>query len=487
MKISDSADLKSITIEGAFWNVFLAVANKFVTFAGQIAIAWFLLPSEMGIANLAIAMASFTAIFSVSGLGDVLLQRRKLKDESGQAFWLSLGFSFITACLIGGLALASPMICKPEIKSLLWVLAFCTLIGAPATIMGAQLKKKLDYKGLAFSQFIGGLVFTPLTVLLAWLGWGPLALIVPIIPRVVVMMLVMWIRKGFFEVTKPRWVEIVEIAKPTLSLSISSLLSGILPQVPVFVCGLVLGDTETGFFSWSWMVAGQVVFLLAMNLRTVLFPSFTHIGNDIERMTRVAILTAHAMTALLCVACGTQALLADFLIKILLPSKWYPAIPMVILFSLGLVTQGIWVSSTSWLNARGKYWQLLILSFSQLILNTAFTLVGSHYGGVISATIGCAIATFLGGGIYFGFIGMKISRAQISDWLIPTGFTFLLWTGCFLLSWRQSFVSEIIYTILFVVLDGWIWWRWDKGGLRSVRDKIRQIFTELRFNSKARV
>lgn len=465
-------NIKSRAIEGAFWNVFFAVANKIITAVGQFALAWFLLPSDMGWANLAQSMAAFTAILSVGGLGDVLLQRRKFDQEAGQAFWLSLLFSIFTALIIGSMALASPFIGKPKIENLLWFLSLATLIGAPATIMAASLKNKLDYKGLAISQFIGGLFFTPAAVFLAWLGWGPYALIVPLISKQLATMVVMFVRGGVFNFVKPIWSKLKKLLKPTFALSISGLFAGLQTQAPIFVCGMVLGAEQTGFFSWGWMVAGQVVFLLATNLREVLLPTFTKIGNDPERMAKAALKTGRAMTAFLCVTCGAQALLCDGLIRMFLPAKWYPAIPLVILFSLGLVSQGFWVSGSAFLNASGKYRQLVLLNAVQVGLTAGITWIGSIVGGVWGASIGCAIAVFAGGSIYIWFINRNISEGRSASWWAPSFITIFMWLVCFFISWKQGFGIQIVSAVLFIGFNSWIWWRFDDGGLKLVIDKL---------------
>src|ERR1041384_1495596 len=91
--IRSGMELKSHALEGAFWTVFFATANKVVTAMGQFALAWFLVPSDMGLANMAIAITFFTSILSTGGISDVLVQRRKFEAEGGQAFWLSAAFS----------------------------------------------------------------------------------------------------------------------------------------------------------------------------------------------------------------------------------------------------------------------------------------------------------------------------------------------------------------------------------------------------------
>jgi len=141
-------DLKGRTVHGAFWTISFALANKVFTLGGQWALAWFLLPADMGLASAAQAMAAFAAILSAGGLGNVLLQRGKYKQEAGQAHWVSLILTFFMSLTIASLALASPALGKGELTQLLWVLAGVALLGAPQLVWAAGLQERLAFKSL---------------------------------------------------------------------------------------------------------------------------------------------------------------------------------------------------------------------------------------------------------------------------------------------------------------------------------------------------
>jgi PST family polysaccharide transporter len=466
----DMVLLKSRTIDGAFWNVGFAIFNKVITLVGQLMLAWFLMPADMGLANMALAMAAFTAILSVGGLGDVILQRRRYDQEAGQAFWLSLFFSTLMALAICSLAFVSPLIGKQGVKNLLWYLALATLIGAPATIMAAGLRRKMDFKNLAYSQFISGMFFTPATVLLAWWGFGPYSLIVPLAPKQLISMWVMWKKGGTFN-----------FVKPMMSLSLSSLFTGLQTQAPIFVCGLILGANETGYFSWGLLVAGQVVFLLATNIREVLFPALTQMDDSPRRRAIGALKAARIMTAFLCVACGAQALLAKPLIHMFLPYRWYPAIPVVLIFSIGLVSQAFWISGMAWLNACGHYKKMLILSASQTVFSAGLTWFGSYLGGVWGAALGCSIAVLFGSAASACFL---IEHIEIAYWvkLFKTIIICSLsWVVCFYLGSTHGFAVQLISAIIYIFLSALTCWEFDDGGIRIVADKIiilvKKIFT----------
>ncbi len=465
-------DLKAQAIDGAFWNVFFSLANKTVTFVGQLVLAWFLLPSDMGLANMAQAMAAFTAILSVGGLADVLIQRKRFNKDAGQALWVSIVFSALTSFSICVIALASSAFGRAQVRDLLFLLAMATMLGSPCTVLAAGLRSRLDFKGMALSNFVGGLCYTSTATLLAWRGWGPYSLILPLIPKYLAMAIFMWLRGSKFRPIWPKWADMKDLMKPTLAMSFTGLFTGLQFQAPVFICGLVLDPAKTGFFSWGWAVAGQTVFLLALSLREILLPTFIQIENNPARRMNFVLKTARTMTALLCVACGAQALLAETFIKILVPEKWFPAIPVVIFASLGLVLQGLWISGMAWLNACGRYRLLLKTSAFQAILAGSFTWLGAISNGINGASMGCAFAYLIGALTSVYPMGRTILLAQAFLWIKPLGLSAVIWVICRLFSSGQQLPTQILASMAFVSIAGLIWWESDNANLKTLAKSL---------------
>lgn len=459
------------------WNLVFAVANKFVTLGGQLALAWLLLPADMGLANMAQAMAASVAILSVGGLGDVLLQRGWHEDEASQAIWLSLAFSVVMGLMTCSLALISPSLGRPEVRNLLYVLSIATVVGSPGTVLGAALKRKLDFKGFALAQFCGGVFYTLSALGLAWRGWGPMALIAPLVPKLLVTIAVMVFRGGGVDFVWPRWGSIVPLVRPTLALSFVGLFIALQSQAPVLIAGLILDPKDTGLFSWGWALASQVIFLLATNLREVLLPTFTQMKNDEKYRAEKAMQAARAMTALLCVVCGMQALLAGFMIKIFVPEKWLPAQPVVMFASLGLVFQGVWISGTAWLNACGRYRNLVQLTAAQALLVAGLTWIGAKTGGMLGATLGCAIAGILGSLASIAAMDKELLIELGQRWWKPLMLSAALWPACYILSKDNGTGAEIGASVAFGGFSAWVWWREDDGGLASIIVKIRELIS----------
>ncbi|HEY5039783.1 MAG TPA: oligosaccharide flippase family protein, partial [bacterium] len=256
-----------IATHGAFWNVGFAAANKVVTLGGQLTLAWLLTPKDMGLAGMANAMAAFTAFLSAGSIGDVLIQRNKYSHEAGQGLWLSLFLSLATACLIALMSPFAALFGRGDLSGLLLVLVLPALAGFSNTILAAHLKHNLAFKNMAFTLFLEGMVYTTVTILLAWFGFGPYSLILSRVPSLLAGAGYMIFKTGWPPFEKPRWKSIQILFKPAFSLSVTGMLMGLQTQAPIFVVGLLLNSVMTGYFSWGWAVAGQAVYLLASNLR----------------------------------------------------------------------------------------------------------------------------------------------------------------------------------------------------------------------------
>jgi O-antigen/teichoic acid export membrane protein len=247
------------------------------------------------------------------------------------------------------------------------------------------------------------------------------------------------------------------------ALALSGSLNALQAQAPVFMVGLVLSASATGYYTWAWMVAGQAAFLLASNLRHVLLPVFARLSQDPGRQASAVFKSARAMTAVLSLACGAQALLAGPLIGAFLPAKWAPAVPVVLWVSLGLALQGLTVSAGAWLNAVGRYRSLVWASAGSVLLVAALAWAGACSSGAEGAGIGSAIGTAAGSLLFFGCLPLRGSWREFSGAGLALGLTVLLWVTLYrLLPPSMPLAGQIGTAGIFVALGAGLWMSLDK-------------------------
>jgi O-antigen/teichoic acid export membrane protein len=459
----------SIAAKGAYWNVGLAVANKIITLVGQVVLAWLLSPADMGLAGMAMAMAGFTTFLSAGGLCDVLVQRDHYEQEASQGFWLSMMMYSSMAVVIGILAPISIWIGRRELSGLLLIIAFSNLLSGVDPVLTARLKSRLDFKNLAISQFLQGITYTGFALIFAWIGFGSYALVLPIIIRVLVGTGFDFWRAGRLPLEFPRFSFIKKLFKPTFLLALTGFFIGLQTQAPIFCAGLVLSPTGTGQFAWGWAVASQTVFLLAVNLRQVLMPLFVKIGDNPERQMAAVFKSARVMTAALTLVCGLQALLAEPLVNMFFPDKWHPAGRVITWVSLGLVLQGIWISISSWLNAAGRYRELLFVSAVPAVSAAMLAYLGANIMGSEGAAIGSAVGALLGSAFSFSQITWVGFRTQVPQFIIPFLTVMIAWISChYFISKYSNFISLGLFSMAFLVVGGLAWWYSDDGIIRRI-------------------
>jgi PST family polysaccharide transporter len=455
--------LGGVAAVGFFWNIGFAALNKVFTLAGQVALAWLLLPADVGLAGMATAIAGFAAFLAPSVLTNVLVQRNRYHQEAGQALWLAVALGTAGAGVIGCLALLSSRFGRGELHGLLWVLALGALLSGPGAVLGARLKLNLDFKHLAMAHGLQGLVFTAGALVLAWFHFGPYALVLPLIPGTLVATAYILWREGWPVWQAPRPAVMGQLLRPMGALALSGSLNTLQAQAPVFMVGLILSASATGHYAWGWMVAGQAAFLLAANLRHVLLPVFARLSQDPQRQAAAAFKSARAMTAVLSLACGAQALLAGPLILAFLPAQWAPAIPVVRWVSLGLALQGLTVSAGAWLNAVGRYRSLVWVSAAAVALVAGLAWGGAWAGGAEGAAIGSALGTAAGALLFFACLPLRGRGAELFKSASTLAGTGLLW-GLMdrLLPPSMPWTGLIGSTLAFLALGAGLWLSQDR-------------------------
>jgi O-antigen/teichoic acid export membrane protein len=458
-------ELTHIATRGAFWNIGLAAGNKIFTMVGQLILAWILSPKDMGLAGMAIAMAGIVAFMNAYGVSDVLIQRGRYKEEAGQGLWLSLFLSLCTSTFVACLAPIASWMGHPELSKMFLILFLLPIADALSPVLSAALKSDLNFKYFAICTFFGGITYTIFAVLFAWWGLGAYSLILPSIPRALVNWALMLPKTGLPRFEKPRFSFIKKLIRPSLSISLMGFLTALQQQAPVFCVGLVTDFTVTGHFSWGWQVASQAVFLLAVNLRQVLMPTLSKINHDPERQASAMFRAIRAITALLTIACGLQALLAQPLLNKFFPMKWNASGPVITWISLGLIFQGIYVCLSSWLNAAGRYRELLSVTILPVLLSSAGAYFGAIHAGSEGAACGAALGFFISMMISLKVIPLSILKEQLLRFLLPLIISLSAWTIFFCLNSGDShnFGQSVVFSFFFLCISALSWWYWSRG------------------------
>ncbi|HZZ86332.1 MAG TPA: oligosaccharide flippase family protein [Anaeromyxobacteraceae bacterium] len=386
-----------------------SIILKVLSFGSQLVLAWLLAPRDFGIAGLGLTLAAFADLLQRSGVRDVILARPKRIH-----FWLSGALLMNCAVgLAGGclLACAAPWAAarfhNPELLPILLVLAASIPLNAAVTVLQAGLEARLRFGMIAGTGFAVALMQALMSVALATLGWGALALIAPI-PFGHVLRLMVYgraVQPSMSRVGIRRWPHL-------LNDSVVSLLgyacAALIWQGDYLILGYFQGAEQLGYYYFAFNLSLQFVLLLTGNLGSALFPALASLAQLPDRQLDAYLSATRVIAYFGVPLCLCQAALARPLYALLFAPKWANAIVLTQILCLGMSVRIVEWTSESLLKAQGRFRTFMWLTAAHGACFVALVPVTAQRGGARAVAI--AVASLL---VVFGPIRMAVTLRSV--------------------------------------------------------------------------
>jgi len=370
------------TARGVFWTLLFSILNKVVAMGAQVGIAWFLSPNDIGLVATATSVVGILSLLMGGQLQRVLIQRQRTFDEdAGQVFWLSVCMNVVVAGLI---AISASMLSRafgdPKLKQMLWIVAASIPIMAIPVAYGAKLLIHLRFGLMSVLACGEGAIRNLGGLLLAYIGFGPRSLVIPIFFSSIFAAAAQ--RKaagriGFGYPQPSRW-------KPLIAPAFWLMLNASLTSGIGYGTNLIIAANHplevAGLYYWGFSMSAQAVFLLVTNLQGVLFPAFARMSESVDRQRSAFEQTAAVLTLAVVPITCLQVLLAQPVVSLLFQQRWLPAVAVIQWLSVGMLTQPLNVLGISVLMARGEYKKMVCITSVMALFTLAAALVGSHLG-----------------------------------------------------------------------------------------------------------
>ena len=167
------------TVRGALWTISTGIGSRVVGLVSTLVITRFVDPSEYGEVMVAAVLVMTANQFSTVGFGQYIVSNPKASRATAfhaTVFHVGLGVVALAAVLgIGGMF--APMLDAPRVMQFLPGLALSALIDRLSFMPERILVKDLRFGVVASGRSAGELVYSGLSVALAVLGWGAMALV----------------------------------------------------------------------------------------------------------------------------------------------------------------------------------------------------------------------------------------------------------------------------------------------------------------------
>lgn len=411
MASADQTGIADRTSIGFVWSFLQVVLSKISGIVGQVCLAYFLVPDDMGMVSLAVTVSAFAGLMQKFGLRDVLIHRQaKFHLWQNAAFWLSLVIGLISALFM---ILAAPVAAyfyeQPTLMGLIGVLAMFVLFDSASSVPAAKLQSQMQFRLIATVNTVVAFFGVLLSVLFAYLGFGPYSIVLPQPIMAMAKCAIFFVKTDVkirrdLEIRRWRY-----LAGTAGILLLTYVVVTITSHGGYLIIGRLYGTHVVGMYYFAFNLSTQAFSLLAMNLAIVLFPALQRLHQQPERQIDAFHRAACSLVAIGLPICFLQAVAADSLIYLLFEPKWYPAIPLLQILSFGITFRIIVLPVTSLLKSQGRFWTLFVF----------FAINAFMY--VVMVTVGARVAQNIGAAIAVAIYSVVLGFGALSIGMLPSG------------------------------------------------------------------
>lgn len=381
-----SSGYAGAAIRGSSWTALQVVVNKAAAAAATVSLGFLLEAQDFGLAWFAVSAGLLVSMFHVVAFGDVLLAL----PTQFEALSLRVGrLARIAACAQAIIILGAGLLLSfvyPErvgLLGLMGVVACRPMMDALTVVPLAAMRRSLRYREISTIDAVTALLASVLVVLLAWLGAGPYAIVLPPI-------LLTGIRSlAYRRLVGPPEAPIRTAERDRLLVarvaasSVGSYLAGVLFLLETLVLGLFVGDRSLGLFSFAFGLASQVNSIVSFQIAGALQPILGHLGNDPARQVDGLVRAARIISCVLVPLLLTQAAVGGCFIRAMWPGKWDDSILVFQVISIGQALYVCQWPSAFLLKSQGRFIGYLKIQAVNIVLaGIAFA---------VAATLGPAV------------------------------------------------------------------------------------------------
>ncbi len=414
-----SESLTKKSTRGLIWSGVERLSWQLISFTLALVLARLVTPADYGLLAVVMVFVTISGIVVDAGFANALIRKADCTDlDRSTVLYFNVAVSII---LYGVLYLSAPLIARTyanmELVALLRCASIIVVINALGVVQQAVLTSRIDFKRQTSISLVSSLASGSAALLLAYRGYGVWALVLYSILSSLIRVLMLWIVVAW----RPRLAFSVDSFRDLFGYSYKLMFSNLIVQGSRQLVQLILGGfysiSDLGYYNYANRLGSFAPHHLSTSIQRVLFPIFSQIQNDEEKLVasfRKSLVLS--MAIIVPVACGLASL-ADPIITILLTPEWVATLPLL---RVVCVTMAIWPllyfnMNILWVKKRSDIslrLEAINITLRILIVLALFKL------GILWVCVALALAELLNFVIYARCVGRVISYSlgrQLAD------------------------------------------------------------------------
>ncbi len=447
-----SESIKNKTLFALKWVTILQAVTTLGQLLIRFILANILFPDEIGLIAIITVITELLVMAADMGFNASVIQRKTIENKHvSTAFYLNMAFAAVLTLLVFFTAgPVSAFYADVRLEELLKIISVIILIRASVSVQVGLLDRELNFKKIVIISLIALVISSVVKIILAKSGYGAKSIALGDILNQVLIAGFLWItttwKPKLKEVSMKTFRELFSFGGNVMLVNTINHLSS---KADLMFIGKLAGTFATGLFSVAAMVSDMLVSVINSIVQRVLFPSFSRIQDDPERI-QVGYLQATKFISLMGIPiCVGIFFLSNEIVTLFLQESYQPAILLIQILSFRAIFNSM--GGVLWgqvLKAKGRSRLVLTLTIVKLVALFAFIMAGSPFG-----LIGIAISTVAYGAVFRFVYQHVINKViNISMWkyiqcLVPSLASSLIMAAA---------LTALRFGLTFIDLNGFI-------------------------------
>lgn len=416
--------LARAAVGGVVWQALSFFAGKALVLVSTAILARLLAANAFGVVALALVFITYADVVTDLGLAQALVffpvDRRR--NDAALMVCLAVSGAFVALAM-----LAAPLVASffghPEVTGMFRVLSLSLLVRATGQVPDALLRKSLRFRPRTIAELGRALVQGAVSVVLAFSGYGPWAIIDGYLVGCIVWSVLLW-RAVAYRPNRSVWRLRGAGLSPLLRFGApaagTALLLCLVFNIDYLIVGRLLGATALAYYTLGFRIPELVIISVFNVISVVAFPLFSRVREDRQRL-QGGYLFGLRVQAIYGVAAGVGlAMAAPMIVHVVFGPNWEPAIVPLTALALYAAFRSLGLGPHEAFRGIGRPDLLVRLSLLRLVVVAPALLIGARFGidGVSWAQAAAALPLALVMQVVASrVLGIRLS--QITQALLP--------------------------------------------------------------------
>ena len=379
------------------WRFMEGASQEVIRMVVSIILARLLEPDVYGIVALVMVVVSLLRVFTDSGLGVALIQRKGADNlDFSSVFYFNL-----VACsiLYLGVFFTAPWVSAfykmPELTPVLRVLSLQLILYGVTNVQQAYISKNLLFKYFFYATLAGTLASAAVGIWMAYAGYGVWALVGQTLAAAAINVVTLW----FTVKWRPDWAFSWQRLKGLMSFGWKMLASTLTDTLYRDIRSLLIGRLYTpgdlAFYQRGIQFPAVITQNINASIDSVLLPAMSDVQDDITRVKNMTRRSIMMSTFIIMPMMAGLAACAAPVVRLLLTEKWTPCIVFMRIFCFTFSFYPVHTANLNAIKALGRSDLFLQLEIWKKVVGLSL-LAATIWISVKAMAYSLLLSTFLG-------------------------------------------------------------------------------------------